>query len=293
VAFDGPSHVSAASVTRAQMDQIAKDFGVNVKASDAAPRGGNAGPRSDIGSVPRPRIAMYQPWTGGNMDEGWTRWVLEQYGFNNTSIHNDDIRAGKLRQKFDVIILADQDPRGIVDGFDAAAIRPEYRGGIGEAGVSSLKRFVADGGTLVTLGNAWRPRDRGNADSRTQSQEGMTRDQHFAPGAILRLEVDTRHPIGYGVAANTYGFYVNSPFFQLTDGFTSQRPAVIARYPERERARVGLAEGRGADGRPRGSRLDRYEPGHGRAVRPAAATSCADARHVPAALQRLVPRRDG
>ena len=46
---------------------------------------------------------MYQPWTGGNMDEGWTRWVLEQYEFNLTSIHNADIRAGKLRQKFDAI----------------------------------------------------------------------------------------------------------------------------------------------------------------------------------------------
>ena len=66
-----------------------------------------------------PRVAMYQPWTGGNMDEGWTRWVLEQYEFNLTSIHNADIRAGKLRQKFDAIIIADQDPRAIVDGFDA------------------------------------------------------------------------------------------------------------------------------------------------------------------------------
>ena len=62
-----------------------------------------------------------------------TRWVLEQYEFNLTSIHNADIRAGRLRQKFDAIIIADQDPRGIIDGFDSNAIRPEYRGGIGEA----------------------------------------------------------------------------------------------------------------------------------------------------------------
>jgi hypothetical protein len=229
--FDGPSHVSAAGVTRAQMDQIARDFGVNVKAGDAAPRGGNAGPRPETVPFHAPRIAMYQPWTGGNMDEGWTRWVLEQYGFNNASIHNDDIRAGKLRQKYDVIILADQDPRGIVDGFDAPAIRPEYRGGIGEAGVGSLKRFVADGGTLVTLGNACDLAIEALPIPVRNLKKGMTRDQHFAPGAILRLEVDTRHPIGYGVAADTYGFYVNSPFFQLTEGFTSQRPIVIARYP--------------------------------------------------------------
>jgi hypothetical protein len=174
---------------------------------------------------------MYQPWTGGNMDEGWTRWVLEQYGFHNTSIHNDDILAGKLRQKFDAIILADQDPRGIIDGFDAAAVRPEYRGGIGAAGLESLKRFVADGGTLVTLGNACDLAIEALPIPVRNLKKGVARDQHFAPGAILRLEVDTRHPIGYGVAADTYAFYVNSPFFQLTEGFMSQRPVVVARYP--------------------------------------------------------------
>ena len=35
-----------------------------------------------------------------------------------------------------------------------AARRPEYRGGIGEEGVQALKAFVADGGTLVMMGNA-------------------------------------------------------------------------------------------------------------------------------------------
>src|SRR5437899_4352940 len=45
-----------------------------------------------------PRIGVYQPWTA-NMDEGWTRWLLEQYGFPYTTIHNDDVRAGKLGEK--------------------------------------------------------------------------------------------------------------------------------------------------------------------------------------------------
>ena len=50
--------------------------------------------RTAPGGVPlkRPRIGLVQPWSG-SMDEGWTRWVLEQYEFNLTSIHNADIRA--------------------------------------------------------------------------------------------------------------------------------------------------------------------------------------------------------
>ncbi len=62
-------------------------------------------------------------------------------------------------------------------------------------------------------------------------KKGLSRDQHFAPGAILRLEVDAQHPLGSGVAPSTYGFYINSPFFQLTEGFNSQRTSVVARYP--------------------------------------------------------------
>ena len=40
-----------------------------------------------------PRVGLYAPWTGGNMDEGWTRWVLEQYEFAPTTIHNETISA--------------------------------------------------------------------------------------------------------------------------------------------------------------------------------------------------------
>ena len=236
VSFDGPSHVAVSGIARTKIEQIAKDFGLAVKASD---QGRTKDQRRTTDQEPRtrdqpfhaPRVAMYQPWTGGNMDEGWTRWVLEQYEFNLTSLHNADIRAGKLRQKFDTIIIADQDPRGIIDGFDAPQIRPEYRGGIGEAGLDQLKQFVADGGTLVTLGNACDLAIERLPIPVRNLKKGLTRDQHFAPGAILKLEVDTRHPIGYGVAADTHGFYINSPFFQLTEGFNSQRSSVVARYP--------------------------------------------------------------
>jgi hypothetical protein len=230
VSFDGPSHVAVSGVARTKIEAIAKDFGLAVKATtNVERRTSNVDPSST--AFHAPRVAMYQPWTGGNMDEGWTRWVLEQYEFNLTSIHNADIRAGKLRQKFDTIIIADQNPRDIVDGFDASQIRPEYRGGIGEAGVEQLKQFVADGGTLVTMGNACDLAIERLPIPVRNLKKGLTRDQHFAPGAILKLEVDTQHPIGYGVAADTYGFYINSPFFQLTEGFNSQRSSVVARYP--------------------------------------------------------------
>jgi hypothetical protein len=249
VSFDGPSHVVVSSIARLRIEAVARDFGLSVRAAaerrtqnselrtqnaelrtrNQNPEPGTRNPEPIVFHAPR--VAMYQPWTGGNMDEGWTRWVLEQYEFNLTSIHNADIRAGKLRQKFDAIIIADQDPRAIVDGFDAAAIRPEYRGGIGDVGVEHLRQFVADGGTLVTMGNACDLAIEKLPIPVRNLKKGLTRDQHFAPGAILKLEVDTQHPIGYGVASDTFGFYINSPFFAIVEGFASQKTSVVARYP--------------------------------------------------------------
>ncbi|MGE5246644.1 MAG: M14 family zinc carboxypeptidase [Betaproteobacteria bacterium] len=230
LAFDGPSHVAVTGVARAKLEQVAKDFGLGVTTAPG-PRSPARGPGSTGSPIHLPRIGMYQPWTGGSMDEGWTRWVLEHYGFASTPIHNADVKAGKLRQRFDAIILADQSPRDIVEGFDAPAIRPEYRGGIGEDGVGNLKEFVADGGTLITMGSACDLAIDKLPIPVKDLKKGLTRDQHFAPGAILRVEVDTTNPIGYGVASETYGFYINSPFFSLGEGFASQSTSVVARYP--------------------------------------------------------------
>src|SRR5207248_8692661 len=126
---------------------------------------------------------------------------------------------------------------------DAPTIRPEYRGGIGDGGVDRLKQFVADGGTLITMGNACDLAIEKFPIPVKNLKKGLTRDQHFAPGAILKLEIDTQHPVGYGMDRDTYGFYINSPFFQLTEGFNSQHTSVVARYPNPDVIASGWLKG--------------------------------------------------
>jgi hypothetical protein len=224
------------SAPRKSLDAVAADFGFQIKTTDAAAPAGAL-------LVKAPRIGMYSPWTGGNMDEGWTRWVLEQYDFTQTTLHNAEIRAGKLREKFDAIILPDQQPRSIVDGAGGQNIRPEYRGGIGEEGVSALREFVAQGGTLITLGAASDLAIERLGVPLRDLKSGLGRDQHFAPGTILNIEVDTTHPLGFGMDATTTGFYNNSPFFSLLEGFGSQKLSVVARYPNSDVVASGWLKG--------------------------------------------------
>jgi hypothetical protein len=213
-----------AGVPQKTMKDVATALGLQVRATSKQT------PAGVSHAVKAPRIALYQPWTG-SMDEGWTRWVIEQHEFSYSTLHNADIKAGKLRDRFDAILFADQQPNGIVSGNESPSVRPEYRGGIGEDGVAALKAFVAQGGTLIMMGNACDLAIERFPLPVKNLKRGLTRDQHFAPGTITRVEVDTSHPIGAGMAANTYGFYNNSPFFALTEGFSSQKVSVVARFP--------------------------------------------------------------
>ena len=97
------------------------------------------------------------------MDEGWTRFVLEQYGFEPKTLDNKTVRAGSLNAAFDAIVLPDVTKEVIATGKpkrDEGAMRyfpelpPEYTGGLEKEGAAALKDFVEKGGTLVALSSS-------------------------------------------------------------------------------------------------------------------------------------------
>ena len=67
--------------------------------------------------------------------EGWTRWLTEMYEFEFTNVYNADVLAGGLRDRYDVILMADMSSRQIMEGFARGAVPPRYEGGLGAAGV--------------------------------------------------------------------------------------------------------------------------------------------------------------
>ncbi len=231
----GTARVVVGGVARARLDAMARSLGIEFQAVSTKESGRGV-------AIKAPRVGLYQPWTA-SMDEGWTRFVLERYEFAPKTLHNADLKAGNLRERFDVLVLADQPAQSILEGNAGASVRPEYRGGIGTEGLAALRAFLAEGGTLVTLGNACELAIQKWPVPVQNLKRGLTRDEHFAPGTIVRVEVDAASPIGFGVPAETRGFYINSPFFALTEGFASQRTTVVARYPNTEVLASGWLKG--------------------------------------------------
>lgn len=163
---------------------------------------------ADARVLRRQRIGMYRRYDGGNIDEGWTRYVLERFGFPYERLEDDRIRAGGLNEDFDVIILPDDDPATMI-GADAdeetggygsgREAPPEYRSGFGSEGVEALNAFVENGGTLLTFGEAGALAiDRFHLPVR-DIVAGLESTEFWAPGSTLRVNVDTDDPLAYGM----------------------------------------------------------------------------------------------
>lgn len=170
-----------------------------------------------------PRLGLYKSWVA-NSDEGWARWVLEQYAFPYETIVDADVRAGDLGDRWDVIILPSQPVGRMMSGHAPGSIPPEYAGGLGIEGLLQLKRFVESGGLLIALDQAAElPIDFFNFPVRNILKDTPEAD-FFCPGSLLRLEVDVRHPLGFGMPKQAAAFFVNSLAFDLSDEDSTQTP---------------------------------------------------------------------
>lgn len=182
-------------------------------------RGLNSEPEGRRYQLQNTRLGLYQSWTA-SMDEGWTRFVLEQHEFPYQTLHNKDIRAGNLNQRLDVLLLPSMNNSAIVEGLSEEVLPPEYAGGIGEVGVRNIRSFIEGGGTLITLNSA--------ADFVLQSlhvgvedkTEGLERKDFFIPGSLLKVLNQTNHPIAYGYDRDAAVFFRRSPVFEVNEGIS-------------------------------------------------------------------------
>ncbi len=201
--------------------------------------------------APVPRLGLWVPWADTDTI-GWARYSLDQRHIPYSYVRDEDIRSGKLKDKYDVLLyghvdleLAEQ-IQGIpkawgpmpfkktatTPAFGTPAESDDITGGIGFGGLAQLERFVDTGGLLITLGSGSmlpleggivrgvrresggvpRSTQGGGAASAAASQSGVTR----TPGAHVRVTfARPDHPIAYGYAARTWVFRQNFPVYSV------------------------------------------------------------------------------
>ena len=215
---------------------------------------------------------------------GAGRAVLEQHEFGLTTLHNAEVSRHAARQ-----LRRHHLPRSESERDRERRQRPEHPAGVSRRhrrrGIAAIKEFVAAAARSSRSAPSDLAIERLGVPLKNL-KSGLTRDQHFAPGTILRIEVDTANPVGYGMKASTTGFYNNSPFFSQVEGFSSHR------LPWSRAIRIRawwrpVASRRGVDGGPCRRRVGRHESRTDRAVRAAAAAPRADARDVPMLFNAL------
>jgi hypothetical protein len=164
----------------------------------------------------RPRIGLYKSFNA-NMDEGWTRWLLEEFGFGFSSLRNADIQAGALRTKFDTIVFADEAARAIENGHAAGSMPPEFTGGLGERGAEALREFTAAGGTLVFLNRASAYAiDHLGVKAKNVLANVAAKD-FYCPGSLLNVRLDTNSPLTRGLPADIAIWDEASPAWETTE----------------------------------------------------------------------------
>jgi hypothetical protein len=218
-------------ISESQQDAIVKSLAL---VAERAPAGGAL--------VKKPRIGLFRPWTGA-MDEGWTRWLFEQYGFEYVTLRPADFKT-PLTGRVDAVILAD-DARLPVEGTGGGRggggapggrgggggreVRPEYADRLSTADLASFEQFVRGGGTLICV----------NSSSAFAIQQfrlpvknavaGLRSDDFFMHGTIVEVLADRAHQVMAGLEEKTAVFADSSPVFETLDGFKGR---VLARYQD-------------------------------------------------------------
>ncbi|HEY3380756.1 MAG TPA: M14 metallopeptidase family protein [Vicinamibacterales bacterium] len=249
----GTVYVPARPTTRPVLDKLAAECGVTFEATGVKPAG--------EALMLRPvRIALWDRY-GGSMPSGWTRWLLEQFQFPFEVVYAQTLDAGNLNAKYDVIVfvdggIPDRDGQRSAYGEQAPANIPaEFTGWVGNVTVAKtvpqLKKFVEEGGTLITIGTSTivaKHFGLALADaiverSPTGGEKKLPNDKFYIPGSILQATVDSTIPLAYGMGDKVDVFFDNSPAFKLLPDAALRGTRAVAWYSGAEPLRSGWAWG--------------------------------------------------
>jgi hypothetical protein len=229
--------VLSESIDRTAMDALAEELNLEIT--------GIAGkPDVETMEIKTTRLGLYQSWVA-NADEGWTRFLMEQYEFPYTILHDAEIQAGQLHENYDSIIIPSFHRSEIIlNGHQKGTVPPKYAGGISTEGVRSLQEFVENGGTLICLNNT--------CDFAIESLHlpvrnvlnDVQREDFICNGSLLRVEFNVDHPVAFGMTPEAPGMFSGSCAFDILPAYEDKKkPDSVAKYAKEHLLMSGWIHG--------------------------------------------------
>ncbi len=210
------------------IETLARNLGISFQGLPALPE-------TIFSTLHIPRIALWDRY-GGSISSGWTRWLLEQFEFPFEVVYPKRIDAGHLRKDFDVIVFVDgaipakkRRAKAAVAPYlsrqqpPASSVPQEYRNRLGritaEKSIPQIEDFIKKGGTVLALGSSANlsaylglPVSNHIVNSKG---EPLKKEEYFIPTSILRIRLNKRQQITWGMPEHVDCMFSNSPVFRL------------------------------------------------------------------------------
>ena len=179
---------------------------------------------SAIGTPIRPvRVGLWDRY-GGSMESGWTRFIFDKFEIPYKLVFANELDAGNLKDKFDVLIFPDGAGFG-AGGRDRTPdnIPEEYKATLGSISAvrtaPKLKEFMEAGGSVITVGTATNlaaalklPVESALVDA---DGKALPRAKYYIPGSVLQAQVDSSLPVAAGMPEHADFMFDNSPVFRF------------------------------------------------------------------------------
>ena len=234
--------------TAEQIEAVAEKHGLDVHGITNKPDG-------PLHELKQPRVGIYKSWVP-SMDEGWTRWVLQNYDVPVDTLHDADVRTGDLSQYTSIILPDHYSTDVFLHGHEPGSMPEQYTGGLGLEGALALDRYVKNGGTIVAFDGAGTFAIEQFGLPVRDVTEGIPSSEFFIPGSLIRTTVNTEHPLAYGMQDTVAASFQQSRAFEVVQQDRTgeggrediklgpQPPVeVVARYAEKDLLMSGWALG--------------------------------------------------
>ncbi|KYG71780.1 zinc carboxypeptidase [Roseivirga ehrenbergii] len=213
-----------------KVKEISAEMGLNFNGIDKKPS-------VETAELNKVKIGIYKSWQA-NMDEGWSRWMFEQFEFDLDTLHNAEIKNSDLSQ-YSAIIMPSQSPRGIMNGSNRM---PEnLRGGIGEDGLAKLDAYAKNGGAIIFFDDASNFAIDEFKLPVTNVLRELKSSEFFIPGSLIRTDIMTDHPLAFGMQSQVAASFDNGRAFKINDG--AEGIEEVARYASKDLLMSGWAMG--------------------------------------------------